>query len=639
MVRVELRGPCPARPATMVAARSSGRRSRRDPLAARPMGERAVATMTASRDDSIGMANVNPPVTWPEAAGCGKCHLSVDGLAPGRWPPPRRRAGQQRVRPHPVAVGRRVEAVVAERARRRPGTPARSRRPGRPPTPPALGHGARPAPGPSAGPYQPTSWRSGGAIARTAPRSGQVPTTTSTPRLAQPAHRRAEVRPPPRRAGAGAVASFAPTRITATSGRSPSSARATWVARSVERDPDTPTLDSCDPAAGRRPRRAAAASWPPTVSSTRSTPTPSADESPSSTSRSGGAPAAADRGAQGQAQVGLGVAPVPGGDRLAGEHARRRPTVPASSDDRGRPAEPARPGRSCRAPCGASRSCPLRSPLPLGARSSAARRRCCGTAPTLAERRCRRSCAHRPAGPRSRPGDLGAADLGAGVPGRLLRGLRQRPHALARAVGVAPSFRVAPSAASTVGSSAGGGHRVPLGGRVEPVPAEHPVRLGGERAGRAGRRGRPSGRPPRPPRPSARRRAGGSSAGPASAAAAGSAGSCPGRGRCRRPPRQPAARSGAPPRPGSAPPRPRGVRLVTSLPPIRITAMSGSALQRGLHLVAAARPRWRRPRRSGAAAPAGAAAGTGRWRAARRASPAAVHAVAGGRRVAEDHHA
>ena len=33
---------------TMVAVRSSGRRSRSEPLKARPIGERAVATMTAS---------------------------------------------------------------------------------------------------------------------------------------------------------------------------------------------------------------------------------------------------------------------------------------------------------------------------------------------------------------------------------------------------------------------------------------------------------------------------------------------------------------------------------------------------------------------------------------------------------------
>src|SRR4051812_31328738 len=44
---------------TMVAARSSGRRSTSDPLNARPMGERAVATMTASGMTGSSLRVVN----------------------------------------------------------------------------------------------------------------------------------------------------------------------------------------------------------------------------------------------------------------------------------------------------------------------------------------------------------------------------------------------------------------------------------------------------------------------------------------------------------------------------------------------------------------------------------------------------
>src|SRR5438477_9743470 len=83
-----------------VAARSSGRRSAREPLTARPIGERAVATMTASgmspgyRAVVIGIPR---QLVGDDAGGFG------DG-------------GVEGVGPDPVAVGRGVQAVVAEGA-------------------------------------------------------------------------------------------------------------------------------------------------------------------------------------------------------------------------------------------------------------------------------------------------------------------------------------------------------------------------------------------------------------------------------------------------------------------------------------------------------------------------------------------
>src|SRR2546421_8626691 len=83
----------------MVAARSSGRRSARDPFTARPMGERAVATMTAS-----GM----PPGYRAVVIGIPR---QLSGDHAGGF-------GDRRVegvRPHAVPVGGRVEPVVTER--------------------------------------------------------------------------------------------------------------------------------------------------------------------------------------------------------------------------------------------------------------------------------------------------------------------------------------------------------------------------------------------------------------------------------------------------------------------------------------------------------------------------------------------
>ena len=109
-----------------------------------------------------------------------------------------------------VAVGGQRAGVGPEHRAgdRRPGRPARRRR--RSPR--------RSGPRAIRRPSSPTIWRSGGAIARAAPRSGQVPTTTLTPAIAQPADRGAERGG---RAPAGRrrlVASLVPTRITATSG-------------------------------------------------------------------------------------------------------------------------------------------------------------------------------------------------------------------------------------------------------------------------------------------------------------------------------------------------------------------------------------------------------------------------------------
>ena len=90
-------------------------------------------------------------------------------------------------------------------------------------------------------PYLQSSCRNGVANARSAPMSGQVPTTTATPairrpRTAEPSCSAARVRRVRR------VTSLGPTRITATSGRCPTSARATWVASSADRARATATL-------------------------------------------------------------------------------------------------------------------------------------------------------------------------------------------------------------------------------------------------------------------------------------------------------------------------------------------------------------------------------------------------------------
>ena len=102
---------------TIVAARSSGRSWVSDPLPARPIGERAVATMTAS-----GTAT-------PSSAGsCYREGTSAGDPLGGRLVHRR----QQRLGDQPVAVGARVEAVLAVRRRGPRGRPARPARRGRP---------------------------------------------------------------------------------------------------------------------------------------------------------------------------------------------------------------------------------------------------------------------------------------------------------------------------------------------------------------------------------------------------------------------------------------------------------------------------------------------------------------------------
>src|SRR6266496_373346 len=101
-----------------VVARSSGRTSRREPLTARPMGLRAVETMTAS-----GMPSRYPP-TYRSVVGNPE-HLVTVLLRRGLTPSLRddggaRDRGQQRVRPHPVPVRGGVVAVVAVGAGVRP---------------------------------------------------------------------------------------------------------------------------------------------------------------------------------------------------------------------------------------------------------------------------------------------------------------------------------------------------------------------------------------------------------------------------------------------------------------------------------------------------------------------------------------
>src|SRR4051812_49753341 len=68
---------------TMVAVRSSGRRSLSDPLNARPMGERAVATMTASGMGSSTMRRVRG-----RAGGDGGPPQLLHGEAPPAGPLP-----------------------------------------------------------------------------------------------------------------------------------------------------------------------------------------------------------------------------------------------------------------------------------------------------------------------------------------------------------------------------------------------------------------------------------------------------------------------------------------------------------------------------------------------------------------------
>ena len=153
--------------------------------------------------------------------------------------PPRPRAGQQRVRPHPVAVGGGVEAVVAERARRRPGTPApvsrgqvdhrrRRRSAPRRPAPRAI---RRPVPADELA--QRRRDRADRAQVRAGADDDRARRRSRSRRTAAPGSRR-----PRRAARSGSRRS---RRSGSPPGRaaSPSSARATWVARSVEREPET----------------------------------------------------------------------------------------------------------------------------------------------------------------------------------------------------------------------------------------------------------------------------------------------------------------------------------------------------------------------------------------------------------------
>ena len=245
--------------------------------------------------------------------------------------------GEQRVRQHPVAVGRRVEAVVAEHARGRPGTPAR----------PGAARSTTAAPAARAAlawarairrPYQPPSWRSGGATARSAPRSGQVPTTTAVPpsRSRRTAVARLAAASPGRTRW---VASLVPTRITARSGRTPSWARATWVARSAQRAPETATVDSDDggTGVGQQPGQLAADGLLDRVHAHAER-----DRVAEQHQAQRGLVVAAEGGPHGQAEVGLGVAAGPGGHRLGGE---QRGAADRTGDQRD-PGRPWRPRRT-----------------------------------------------------------------------------------------------------------------------------------------------------------------------------------------------------------------------------------------------------------------------------------------------------
>src|SRR5437764_7055043 len=304
-------------------------------------------------------------------------------------------------------------------------------------------------------PCHPTSWRSGGANARAAPRSGQVPTTTFTP--AERSRRTAA----PRYSAASAtlpkwIASLPPIRTSATSGRGPTSARATCVPRSDDRDPDTATLDS---STRRTPAASASswASWPPTVSMTWSTPTPSAVESPSSTRRRIGAPA------------------VPTEERMASRRSgvayrRARASIACPASTAAPPTVPAiaviaaaRPSR---------RTAPRTTGSPLVQHRFLAQEYVRGPGRTFGAPPHPVPELGEPAGPSGEPG---TADLGTGPVGRLGRGVRQAAHALAESE---PSgFLDRTQRRDHGGQYRGGGRRVPGRGRVEPVGAEHAVRL------------------------------------------------------------------------------------------------------------------------------------------------------------------
>src|SRR3954447_8422939 len=99
---------------TMWAPRSSGRQSTRDPLLARPIGVRAVETMTAS-----GMAPKLPPTSkvYFFLVTGGRPIRFERGEDRGRLPPRRRRvAGLGRLNGGPDALGRarHVEVMDAE---------------------------------------------------------------------------------------------------------------------------------------------------------------------------------------------------------------------------------------------------------------------------------------------------------------------------------------------------------------------------------------------------------------------------------------------------------------------------------------------------------------------------------------------
>ncbi len=256
---------------------------------------------------------------------CGLATLGLD-----RHVPRRRDVGEQRVRHDPVAVRGRVEPVVAEHA----GVGAEDRADlGRQIDDGGTGGAGRAGLGardPASVPPDNLAQR-GSEGARTAPRSGQVPTTTAVPasRRRRTAVARAVADSPGRTRW---VASFVPTRITAMLARGPSWARATCVARSAHRAPETATHDT----ATRAPASASRwASWPPTVSSTDSTPTPRAVASPSRTIRSGWRVGGPDRGAYGEAEVGSRVPPRARGERLRGED-RRATDRAGDHRDRGR---------------------------------------------------------------------------------------------------------------------------------------------------------------------------------------------------------------------------------------------------------------------------------------------------------------
>ena len=585
--RVELRAPCPARRATMVAARSSGRSSRSDPLTARPMGERAVATMTASGGEAA------MPVPRYRR---GK---SADRVGEVQSLDRRDRsaaAATRRVQRRAPRAGSRRRRDGSRRGRacpRRRGTPARSaparstdrrRRP--PATAPACARG-HPAPVPADELAQRLRERADRAQVRDrcrrrprCRRRAAAGPRSPGGRRPRPARRDGWRRCVPTRmtAMSGARAELGPGDLGGQVGGAGPGHRRRW------------TVDAA-PAAGPVGRAAGPAGR-------RRSPRPRRRRRRARSSRRAGPAAAAARAAAptdartARPQVRLGVPPPRGRrTRLGGQQrgaARRVPAI-RRRVARGHAAEAARSDWR-------SRSRPPSSPRPVG-RSGTPVRATCHLGPRSRGRLPRRPVA----GPRcAQLCPAAGRDRGRGRPtwvaltsvpgrcGRLRRGVaagRARLRRRRAPAGVVLAGQRPPATAAARGGGPRTRRRTGGTGR-----AEHPVRRGGELRAEQVAEGHGAAAGLDHGDRSARPRAGGSSGGPASAAAAGSAGSCRGRGRCPRPPRRPpraardrvvqvAARRAA-----------HRTRWVTSLPPMKITARSRPVSQ-GLVDLAASRPR------------------------------------------------